>query len=44
MKRTVNWQDLAPCQAGLAASLRRAFALPADDSERQFDELLSRLA
>ena len=44
MSRTVSWSDMSPCQHGLADALRRAFVLPADDSERQFDELLRRLA
>ena len=41
MNRSIFWNDLPPTQAGLAAALRRAFDLPAD--ERQFDELLNKL-
>ena len=35
--------DLPPDQVGLAAALRRAFALPAGETERQFHELLQKL-
>ena len=43
MERVASWTDLPPCQAGLAAALRRAFAMPADENARKFDELLSQL-
>jgi len=43
MNRSANWHDLPPSQAGLAAALRRAFAIPAEESDRQFAELLQRL-
>ena len=43
MKRISNWSDLPPEQAGFAAALRRAFDVPADETERQFAELLSKL-
>jgi hypothetical protein len=43
MKRVASWTDLSPCQAGLAAALRRAFAMPADENARKFDELLRQL-
>jgi hypothetical protein len=43
MARHVSWTELPPCQAGLAAALRRAFALPADETARKFEELLQRL-
>ena len=43
MRRIASMFDLPPAQAGLAAALRRAFDLPADETERQFAELLSRL-
>ena len=43
MKRVSGWIDLPPAQAGLAAALRRAFDLPADETERQFAELLNKL-
>ena len=43
MKRMVTWTDLPPAQAGLSAALRRAFAAPADDRSREFDELLRKL-
>jgi hypothetical protein len=44
MKREVHWFDPCPTQAGLSAALRSAFAAPADDTARQFDELLSQLS
>jgi hypothetical protein len=43
MNPAASWNDLSPCQAGLAAALRRAFVIPADDHSRQFDELLRRI-
>lgn len=43
MRRVSSMFDLPPAQAGLAAALRRAFDLPADETERQFAELLSKL-
>jgi hypothetical protein len=43
MRHVSSLIDLPPSQAGLAAALRRAFRLPADETERQFSELLSRL-
>jgi hypothetical protein len=43
MKHVASWTDLSPCQAGLAAALRRAFAMPADENARKFDELLRQL-
>ena len=43
MKHTPIWFDLPPAQAGLAAALRRAFKMPADDNARKFDELLQKL-
>jgi len=39
----ISWTDLSPSQAGFAAALRRAFETPADETERKFEELLSRL-
>ena len=42
--RRAIWSDLPPVQAGVAAALRRAFILPADETERQFEELLRKLA
>jgi hypothetical protein len=44
MTRTTSWTELPPCQAGLAAALRRAFAMPADETARKFEELLQRLS
>ncbi len=44
MSSAVSWADLPPCQAGLAAALRRAFHLPPDETTRQFEELLRRIA
>ena len=43
MKRVAAWIDLPPAQAGLAAALQRAFHLPADETERQFGDLLRKL-
>jgi len=43
MKRVSGWMDLPPGQAGLAAALQRAFHLPADETERQFADLLRKL-
>jgi hypothetical protein len=43
MRRVSSWSDPSPAQAGLAAALRRAFDLPADQSERQFADLLRKL-
>lgn len=43
MSRSISFNDLPPAQAGLAAALRRAFTLPADENERQFEELLNKL-
>ena len=43
VSRTASWIDLPPAQAGLAAALRRAFHLPDDETERQFDALLRKL-
>jgi hypothetical protein len=43
IRRSISWRDLPPTQAGLAAALRRAYALPADEADRQFEELLRKL-
>jgi hypothetical protein len=43
IRNSIGWRDLPPSQAGLAAALRRAFALPADESARQFESLLQKL-
>jgi hypothetical protein len=43
MSYLASWTDLPPAQAGLAAALRRAFEMPADETARKFDELLRRL-
>ena len=43
MKHMPIWSDLPPAQAGLAAALRRAFRMQADDNARKFDELLQKL-
>ena len=43
MFRSIHWSDLPPAQAGVAAALRRAFDLPADETERKFEELLAKL-
>ena len=43
MNRSIIWSDLPPTQAGLAAALRRAFALPKDESARQFEDLLEKI-
>jgi hypothetical protein len=44
MTRLSRWTELPPCQAGLSAALRRAFAMPSDETGRKFEELLHRLA
>ena len=44
IRESISWRDLPPTQAGLAAALRRAYSLPADDSGRQFETLLQKLA
>jgi hypothetical protein len=44
IRQSIGWRDLPPTQAGLAAALRRAYALPADESERRFDDLLRKLS
>ena len=43
MKRVSSWIDLPPAHAGLAAALRRAFTMPADETERQFEQLLRKI-
>ena len=43
IRESISWRDLPPTQAGLAAALRRAYALPADETERQFEQLLQKL-
>ncbi len=43
MTHVASWQDLPPCQAGLSAALRRAFTLPTEERERQFDALLRKI-
>jgi hypothetical protein len=43
MPHVASWTDLPPCQAGVAAALRRAFTMPADEAARKFEELLHRL-
>ena len=43
MRHSVSWSDLPPTQAGLAAALRRAYSLPANEDESKFEELLRKL-
>jgi hypothetical protein len=43
IRQRIGWRDLPPTQAGLAAALRRAFVLPADETERQFEQILEKL-
>lgn len=43
IRQSLNWRDLPPTQAGLAAALRRAYTLPADETDRQFEQLLQKL-
>jgi hypothetical protein len=43
IRESISWRDLPPTQAGLAAALRRAYALPADETDRQFEQLLQKL-
>ena len=42
-KRSLGFHDLPPCQAGLSAALRRAFAVPVGNDDRPFEELLRKL-
>jgi hypothetical protein len=44
MKRVSSWSELPPSQACFSAALRRAFDAPQDNSPREFDELLKKLA
>ena len=44
IRESISWRDLPPTQAGLAAALRRAYSLPAEDNGRQFEALLQKLA
>jgi hypothetical protein len=44
MTRLSNWTELPPCQSGLSAALRRAFAMPEDECARKFEELLRQLS
>ena len=44
MRYVPNWTDLLPTQAGLAAALRRAFEVPADETQRKFEELVRSLS
>jgi hypothetical protein len=44
MKHSPIWSDLPPEQAGLAAALRRAFTMPADETARMFEELLRKIS
>jgi len=44
MRHVPNWTDLPPTQAGLAAALRRAFEVPADETQRKFEELVRSLS
>jgi hypothetical protein len=43
IRRSISWRDLPHTQAGLAAALRRAYALPADETDHRFEELLRKL-
>ena len=44
MERQIIRVDSLPDQAGIAAALRRAFASgPAQENDREFDDLLERL-
>jgi len=44
MTRMSSWTEVSPCQAGVAAALRYAFVLPADETARRFEELLHRIS
>jgi hypothetical protein len=44
IRQSLNWRELPPTQAGLAAALRRAYTLPADETDRQFEQLLEKLS
>jgi hypothetical protein len=43
IRQSLSWRDLPPTQAGLAAALRRAYTLPAEETERDFEQLLQKL-
>lgn len=43
IRRVTNWSDLPPAQVGLAAALRRAFEVPANENEQLFDDLIRQL-
>jgi hypothetical protein len=43
MTRVASWNELEPCQAGVSAALRRAFAVPGEETLRKFEDLLRRL-
>jgi len=44
MRYLPTWTDLSPAHAGLAAALRRAFEVPADETQRKFEELVRNLS
>ena len=44
MRYVPNSTDFSPTQAGLAAALRRAFEVPADETQRKFEELVRSLS
>jgi len=44
IRQSISWREAPPTQAGLAAALRRAYALPDDETEREFEQLLQKLA
>jgi hypothetical protein len=43
MSYVPSWTDFSPTQAGLAAALKRAFEVPADETQRRFEELVRNL-
>ena len=43
IRQSLSWRELPPTQAGLAAALRRAYTMPADESVREFEQLLQKL-
>jgi hypothetical protein len=43
MSFTAGWTAFSPTQAGLAAALKRAFEVPADETQRRFEELVRNL-
>ena len=43
MTHAASWNELEPCKDGVSAALRRAFAVPGEDTLRKFEDLLRQL-